>query len=87
MAFVELEAFKHAIREETITIADFKIANIKREMIERMVKIEARNKELGDECSEIIPRRIFNVSVFFVLKAVIRNMLAVSMIAKMRLIQ
>ncbi len=76
-----MEAFKHAIREETITIVEFQIANIKKEVTERMTKIEARCKELGEECSEIIPRRLFNVSGYVLM--VVRNLLTVSNLARM----
>jgi len=43
---------------------EFNISKIKKEVTERMTKIEARCKELGEECSEIIPRRLFNVSCY-----------------------
>lgn len=46
-----------------------------------MTKIEARSKELGEECSEIIPRRLFNVSVFILM--VVRNLLTVNNLVKM----
>lgn len=50
------------MREETTTIVEVLVGSIKKDLNDRMTKIEARCKELGEECSEIIPRRLFDVS-------------------------
>ena len=47
-----------------------------------MTKIEARCKVLGEECSEIIPRRLFNVSGCVLM--VVRNLLTVNNLVRMK---
>lgn len=58
----ELETFKLVTRNEYNALIEFNLEQFKKAINERFTKNETRITELGKECAEIIPPRLFKVS-------------------------